>query len=1068
MRTTRIAGVAIAFALAAASANAAEPSEWERKLGTARALADQASYDDAEKALREAAADPAVADSQKPGLYKQLGESWAYLAIRAVRAQDGLERSARCLAESKAWNAKYLEHPSVKDAPELAAERFGVWIQDVWNLMAVAAAHVRRAVDPSLPEARRAEHRQEAARIYQGTIQDLELALPKKEREAAVLKAKKPSDPRDREKWQKESDRVGNEHLRLRICLCQACADFAMALQEAGEPEARWKPIAQEAATGYRQILLDFRGTASVNVPLSEALILLGDDAQALERLESVWREKETFRDKRAIPCKARALAGAILVRQGRYPEALAALAEMLVARTRRARAFDPKAVTASHVEAVLEQLDDADDPEQFDRQAVANALLLVGDAYAGLAANARESRKPAAEVKALFAKAYGIAQGVAEAEVAIDAKHIHAVEAWRQGAELPLSVLLLRKLAQVALREGRYGDAARLYTDVLNTEKADPDKERETWETVAKCYYANRDYYRAYTVFTSLARRFPEPKDQAWRAACSAVSALEQHHKLTGNASDAQLLARARLDAENLDPRGVSPASYLKRAAAHREAGEFDQALATLEKIAPASSSFLYACQEAALCHQAILERLPEADRNGPKGRQALRAMLADLEKRLGECRETLPKLKEDDRQAAAEALAVGLALAVEACREGRLNQPERIRELTADMTKAYPAIERTRLFPFLVYARMRAASALADASSGQRLDELIAALEEGWKTLQATKDSRYLAGACSLCAAACDKLARLLEAKAAKAADRAAKADLAKRAAAARDRSLDFYLTFLQDASDPPIATWRYVLQSLLARAHEPKSADYRTIAELGSQAIRRYKNLSKVVGGLGRLAVPLAEAPDEHQPAIDLLHVEAAVATAHCRLGNFRDAMPLLEEVSGTLEAIYQRRMAAYEKLKQQYERDPRRHPKPDMPGRGAVHLDARRWLARCILETGAQASYPAIRRACLEDLPLYTRDTAQYWDILYWLCETLRRLGLHEEVAKHVDRALFTSQGRMGDALVKDGKGTRRDFRELVARARQDVGQLGDDARKKRLLPLFDGLLKQLGN
>ena len=1035
MSRARIAAIALALAAAAAQAAAT----WERKVEFARQVGTRSDRAAAESVLDALAADPAIPASERPDLYLALADCWFDLIAGQAGGKDGLEGAIHCLGKARGLLARFLELPAVKDGRSPAERRVEAALRRALLAKHTAACHARLAGDTTLPAPQKQQHRQEAVRSYESAIRELDALAAQKE------------------------DRA--RRLRARLSCNEVRVELAMFLKDAGSPEAQWRPTLEAAAKDYRQMLFDFPNPGvdgQINVLLAEALLSLGNDREALERLAGVWRVRADFAGHKAVPCKARYLAASALFRQGKPREAIDALDEMLVFRTRGGRAYDPKAVTAEGVRAVLEDLDDGDSPAQFDRREVAKALLLAAEAHAALGEKAREGQRPKEETQALFTRAYHLALGVCQTQLPLDTRYVPLLERWRQAAGQPEDPALLRRRSERAAHEGRYGEAARDLTAALAADAPEPDLLRRGWEQVAAYYYRDGDHYSAAIACRSLARRFPRPEATAYAYVSRAYRILRERAERTEDPADEAVADECGRVAERLSPQGPGPL-HLKQALAERAAGRLDAAMSLLGVIGPASPVYPSALCEAAFTHGAVFEGLPGGERAGPRGQEALAAMAARFHDLLEHAEAALPKLPGDDgageRRRILDPLARCLAGVCEMHLKRGTQGAAGVIELAAEAERACPGIAELPAFPFVVYARLRAADLLLAGSTIQEHQRLAATLEQGWTALAKHPDFRGLAHACWLAANACDRLAARLDEAAKTAPDPAAKADLGKQAAAARDRGLACYVQLVQVAPDQPIGIYRRVLSQLLERPHEPKSADYRQIANLGPKAVELHKALRDAFGPLSRSGVPLGEAYNrqpEQRPAIDLLLAESALGIAHCRLGNWRDALPLLEEVHRVAEAVHQTRLAALA-----------RDGRQERVAREALHLAARRWLPRCYLELAASSKYEAARTILFEDLSLYARDKPEHWDTLYWLCETLRREGRHEDALKLVRLDALRTQGAMGTGVGGDGKGTRDDFRRLVVQLQRDVARLDDPARRSALLASAAEALRQLG-
>jgi len=1057
----RVQALCVVLAVVAGAAEGASAG-WERGLVFARHLARRGARDLAARALERAATDLPADGPQRAARYERLASAWAALAVSAAQTTDGLEDSRAWLSRSEDFLQKYLDHPAVKTRPDLAPERLGARVAVAWSAAAVAAAHARVAAAPGRAEGEPARLRAQAVRIYEGAIAGLREPVAEQGSEVARLFGERPADPEKRSAWRAPYDAARQAHVHAWLMLNHVRCDLARLRKQAGEAEAAWKPEAQLAASELVQILIDYNGLGGiirVNVPLAELREVLGADEEALERLADVWRARAQFAAARAIPCKARVLWARIRLRQGGHEEAAAAIGEMIAFRTRGAQRLDAKTVTAEGIEALLAGLDARDDPAQFDRTAVGGGLLVAAEAHAALGAAARQAGKPAAEVREHYARAARLGLGVVLAGVALEPRVPSLIETWRATARLTPSPQWLLKLGQDALREGRHDDAVRLFTDYLALDGAEPETVRRLWHTIAWCRGKQGRHYEAYTVFSALARWFPESRAAAYDSACFAAQALTRQVALTNRAFDRRLLEQAELDAEALSPGGRGW-KHIRTAVAEREAGQFTSALDRLATIAPASPFYAYALRETAVTRKAIYDGLPTAVKREAKGRRARGAMVAAFQGLLSHCRAALPELSGEGRKRGELLSLAGSALAelCDASLADKPPQPTHVLALTAALTDDYPGIDGTRLFPRLLHARVKAAERLTRREGGDDPEQHIATLEAAWQALRKSPDSPWLPSACPLAARAYSRLGDRLAARARPA-----------EATAARRRAGDLYVELLEAAPTQPIAVCRYALWHLLERAATPKTPDYAMAARLGLQALEDHKELRGSFPALRRLTIPLADARSKLtrlEGPIGLLSVQALTAAALCRLGRYPEALASLAEVEAIGEAVHRNRLARYAEEERVFKAGRSRRPRPRRPVREAFHRDARRWLARCILETQASTRYDAARAIHLDALLLYDRTQPEHWGHLYWLCETLRRQGRFEEIVKPLARAAWATEGRMGNGIVTDAKGSRTDFLALVRRLRPDVARLRDAARRQRLLPHIDALAAQL--
>jgi len=1050
MRHTRAGILATILAVGLA----AQAQSWQRNLTFARLLAARGYFDLSEEVIRRLLADKSIPENseQKAGLYRELGDHFAEMATQAARARGGLRNFVAYLDRAVNYLTKYANHPAIKRKKEAASEAFNVRIRTIWLRMTEAQAHELIWADPETPKAEKEAEKKKAIEIYKTCISQFETAVAQKRREQERLKKQAPSKAKERKEWEARYNRVRTDHLRVRLYLNKARVALAKFLKQSGAKPQEWKPILDQACQDYRKMLFDFTGAhglLQINLEYAEALVMRGPEGQkeAIERLEDVWHARESFRSRMVIPCRARFLAAEIKASQGRHEDALDDLDEMLKWRTNNA--WDPKRISAETVYGILQRVEPGD-PNAFDRNATGRAYLLMADCYAALGAKAAKARKPQKEVRRNFAIAYTIALAVTRAGVPMEPKYAKKMETWRAKARLPMSVEVLKNLAEDALRKRDYAKAARLYTRIVTQANLQPKEARSVWATVGKCYYAAGEYYRAYIVFSALSRWFPSPATTAYQNARYAVAAAQKQAEATKSEFDQRLVLRARRDAELLSAIGPGQAT-LEEAKNQREKGNFEAALKTLASIGKDSPAYPFALYETAITHKKRFEALPAAKRRLPAAKAILDAAITSFKNLAAYCRTAIPKARgpeaADQRQRLTDLLGAAIAILTDIYLEDYVAQPRQVITLTNDLETAYPSITKAYSYPLIIYNRMRAAYSLAHKATAEQLPPLLRILDGCWATIQGFKEFRYLANACKICAASYNLLASRLDEQAKKTTDPAAKASLAKRAAAARDRGLDFYIRLLELVPKQSIQTYRYVVYHLYHRRHDPKSADYRKIAELVPKAIELYEGQSGA--------------------ADDLVSLKATLGACLCRLGQYRDAIVLLEALDKPLEAAFQQRMANYQKQRALHDQYPDRYPMPKLPVRRGLHLEIRHWLARSYLLAMARSKYPIAATICAEDLRLYDRSKAEYWDLLYWLCESLRRQGKFEQVIRFVSRPVTATGGKMGDGIVEDQKGSSRDFRDLLLKLRDDINALSDTKRKNQLAPFVEQYLKQIG-
>ena len=1048
MRPARTALVALLLAVAT-DALASSPA-WQREFTFARLLAARRYYDYVDMVLARVLADKTTAEPDRAALYKDLGELCADIA-GDVRGRDAMQLFTKYVDQARKYYELYLDHPSVKNKASLASERFDVRMRVVWILMRLAQGCDRLYDDPETPKAEQDQYKKKIVDCYNEAIKGFEQGVTEKTAEETRWKAQRPQETEALKKWEQKYNIIRNDHVGARLYLNSARVELARFLKKADPKAAEWRGLLTQAIRDFKQMLLDFsgaRGIVQVNVPLAEAMVLLGpeNDQEAIERLDDVWKERQAFRDSKAIPCKAMFIKGSILFRQKKYSDCLNTLDEMLKARTDD---FDPNAISAENIKKVLDELPDGDSPQQYDKKAVGGALLLEAEAYAELGKQAEDARKPGKDVRQNYAIAYTLAVAVNEAGVPMDRKYTDLMERWRKKANLPMSLGVLVRLAEDAVRKRDWPKAARLYTEILAQSKLEPDKLRATWDLIGKCYYSGKEYYEAYTVFTALADWFPTPEQAASDWAAFAVLAAEKQAELTKSDFDKALIERAKRFREDHSPYGPGGRA-IQEAVDEREKENFARALAILQQIRPDHPAYPFALYQLALTYKALLDKMPEADQKRVDGQRALKTMLDAFQAVLDLHKKRMPELQGEEHDAERKRLidiaTAALTIYVDIHLRPPVSKPLKALELTDNLTQNYPGIGQAPTYGVLVFNRMHAAYVLVRDGDAAQGAKYLPVIEDCWKVLQAVPEFRYLDKACGMGADAYGRYSKKLEELQKTATDAAAKADLDKRIVAARDRGLEFYLELVQRAPRQTIRTYRYIIYQLETRPHEPKSADLRKILEIAPKAIELHEH--------------------DRRAADDVLQIKATLGIAYCKLDSYRSAIPVLEEIDGVLEAEFQKRVAQFEKLKAAHERDPNRVPKPKSPQRRAVHLEVRQWLALSYLEANQATKYKDAEKIYADHLRLYQREAPAYWENLYWLCETLRREGNHTDALGQIERASFSTGGTFGDKVVKGEKGTSKDFRDLTIRIRSDVERLPNSQKKADLLASCERILKQI--
>lgn len=1061
-RPARIAAMATAVVLASCAAHGGSVA-WKRHLDFARRLAKTHGYDDLAKVVvDQILADPTIKDDDKGALYQALGEYYLEL-VEGVRGKDALLRVTELLGKAREYFDKYIAHPAARKDP---VGLFNVRRRVIWISVNLARTHARMLDDPDVPKANHPKHIADATAAYKVAIKDFDALAAQKRDEEAKLKAVTPKEKEARAKWDERYNQVRTEHVGVRILLNSVRVELGKFLKANGAAVPEWKPLVEAAAKDLKQMLYDFtdaRGLKQINVYYAEAIVELGpeNDAEALERLKEVWEAKSEFADHKAVPCKAMHIIAGVLFRQKKYDEVIDTLDTMITART--GGGWDPKTqkidLVGARVTDILKNLDEGESPEQYDAKALSASFLLETDAYAALAKAAEDAKKPSKDVQRLYRMAYEIGVGVWDARMPMEPKYVKLIEFWRTKSGAPpslaaLNIQIADALHKAAKDKTEYLRAARLYTEQVARTKPDPEQLRKVWENIARCYYAGGDHYSSYTVFTALSRWLPEPQPQAYAYAQSAIQVMrnEQEAREKEKAGPAELnflkqvINAAYLNAEPLSPLGPGAAT-IGEARDLRKEKKFDDALKLLRGVQPESRAYPHALHEIALTYREMYLALPREEQKGAGGQKALKSALDAFQACIDYAKKRLPELagpdQADDRKRVLDAAVTSLTVYCDMLLENDSGRAAKVLEITTGLKATYPGIEATPNYGFLVYNRMRGAYNLATGADGPQAAQGMTILEETWKEIKTFPDFKYLANACRMGANAHNSLAKGLEERAKKTADPAAKAELEKQAEAERSRGLEFYLDLLDAAPLQTLNTYRYVLYQLDKRPREPKSADYRKIIELAPKA--------------------LSLSSKDEASAAELAQVRILLASAHCRLNNWRDAIPILEETDAPYEKEYQKRLKAYEAAKARYDAEPERHPQPKHPSRDLIQIQVREWLGRAYLETNAKSKLKDAQLFYADQVRMYPKpDHVKHWEGLYYLCEATRMIGDYEEVQKYLFRASLV----IGQNPVTTSKGTRQDFVALAAKLRKEIEALTDAARRKTLLPTMDLIDKNL--
>lgn len=1042
---------------------------WERKIDFAKRLTkDRGYWDLARLVIDQTLADPAIKGAERAQVDRAVGEYWLAV-IESARGKDALKLATECLAEARKHFSRYAADPSVKGPGQLEVRKRLAWLSV--NQARVLASMLDDA------EVAKTEHpklKAEAASAYKTAIKEFETLCNEKKAEADKVKGAAPKEKDAREKWERRYNEVRGEYVGVRILLNDTRLELGKFLKQTGADAKDWRPYVDSAAKDYKAMLYEFTGApglAQINVKYAEAIVELGpeNDNEALERLTEVWTNKSTFAEQKEIPCGAMHLKATILFRQKKYDEAIATLDEMIGART--GGGWEPGKLSLDLVGAkvtdILRNLDEGEVERQYSFRALARSFLLEADAYAARAKAAEDAKKPGKEVERLYGMAYEIAVGVWDAKMPMDPKYPRLIETWRVKGRRPVSLSALYLQIAEALDKGtrlrekdpegskaEYRRAARLYTEVIARTRQEPEQLRKIWWNVAKCYYAAADHYSAYHVFTAMSRWFPRPAPQAEDYALSAITAIK-----------AQLDLRVKEKAEKAEIdflNDVLRDSYLNyefvtgrpglatiaEGRDLRKEKDYRRALEVFNRVPVDSPVYAVARYEIAVTYRDMFVGLPKAEQKGAAGQQLLKNCLDAFQACLDVARKKLPELKAEEkaeeRKRLFDTAITCMTLYCETLLKDYVDQPAKVIALTAGLKEAFPGIEQAPNYAFIVYMRMHAAHAIAVRPDVAEATNALAVIEETWKTIRGFPDFKYLANACKMGGIAYNDLAKRLEAQAQKTADPAEKAELTKRVAALRSRSLDFYLDLLSIAPHQTLATYRYVLYQLDKRESEPKSADYRKIVEIAPKALAMFR--------------------EDEAPVDELAQIRILYATAQARLGQWRDAIPALEAVDAVYEPAFAERMKKYEADKKRYDENPEKYHPPKRPVRHTLQTQARELLGRAYLEIKAQSKAKEAIRIFVEQVNSNpSRQSPKYWEGMYYLIEACRMASDYQNAVAYLYRAVAAIE----ENPVKSGVGTRKDFADLAVGLAKDIEASTDVAAKRALQPTIQEILKKLG-
>ena len=1052
MRPTRVRLAVPLLAIVAAAASAATWS-WQRQVEFAKGLCTRQYYDLADLMVARLEADPSIIGIEKAYLYRELGDYYADLAETIVAEKRDLKGFIDYLNESRAYFLKYLDHTSIKKNPKYAGDRFDIRMRLSRLSLATADGYARFIDDKAAAKPDKEKYKKQAVAIFKSAIAEFQRAVAEKAKEVARLKGiTPPSDSDLRKKWRQKYRAAREELFRVRLERSIACVRFAKFLKQVKAPAKEITGQLDAAEKDYRQLLLDYSGTpgaTQANFELACCLLEKGvtHDKEVLERLGEVWEKRDGYRRYKRMPCEAAELMAMVLMRQKKAKEAIPVLDGILGFASDGA--WNPE---RKSVGAVVETLEAAPESDrvQFDQRACSRVFMTQAEAYAAQGAAAEKAKMPRKQIRELYGGAYDIALGVLQVRRFVDPKFAPLIETWRVKASRKKEPAVLWQEYLGAINKKKYADAAHLMSEIasqqalLSREALAPDKKREMWFTVGQCYYAGGHNYEAAIAFMAAGRWFPEPANKAHDAANAAVAAANAQFKQTKSPHDERFLRSMQEMAEDLNPYGKGGIYILQGTNARKE-GKFTRAIELFNKVRPDQPAYPHALYNIGITYKAMFGKLSDDDKKGSSGKRTVAQMKSFFDKLFEYHKTRVPQLKSQGDDTAVErvvgVVAAAMAMYTDFHLRAPYKDPDKVLELTAGLEQRFPGIAKTAGFPVIIFSRMRAAYSLIAPSDVQRCRTLLGTIEEAWKTLGGYADFRYLDKAAGMGAMANISVAKKYEEVAKAAKDEAEKRTLLSRAEKLRDRALDFYLQLVAAAPNQTLRTYRYILHSLRAREHTPKSEDWHKIVELAPKVIEAFEG--------------------DRRAAKDLLFIKATLGTAYHGLEKWREAAPLLEEVDDALEKPYQDQLTRYKEAKRKWEEDPKRNPRPGHPPRrDATHPEIKETLAFCYLRGAVRTKY---RRAMLTYVALtrlYARKPAKYWIVFYNLCETYRRLGEYEEAVKQIDRAYLRSAGTMHSESSK----TR--FRDLMSRLKKSVGRLEDAKRRDALEPYIAQLLDKL--
>ena len=1012
---------------------------WERKLEFARALATRQYHDIGNLVIARLDADKTIIGIERAFLSQRTGEYYAD-AAGELAAQHKLQGFLDCLDQARTRHRRYLDYPAIQTGPRYAAERFETRMTLCRLTLAMAEGVARLRDDKRTPDADRPKLTQRATKLHQSAIADFDRAVADKSSHVERIRRIEPKgDEALRREWRRQLRGVREEFFRVRLERNMARVRFATFLKKAKAPTKDWQAQLDAAENDYRKLLLEFSGTpgaTQANLELARCLLEKGPkhDGEAIERLTEVWRKRGDFPRYSRIPCEAAELKAAILLRQKKPAEAIAAIDALLAVASDGA--WDPEQRTAGLVAALVGELPE-EDREQFSRRAGVRVLLLQAEAFALQGAQARQAGRPRAEIRRAFGAACDIATGVLRAQRFVAPRYTPLINGWlKEAGQLAPPELLWQRYVG-ALDRGDYREAAHLLQQIaaqqttLPRERLSPADKRELWFSMGRCYHAAGMGREAAYAFLAAARWFPDVTAPGSNPVSAAVGAAAAQHQRTHSNLDKRFLEWVQEQAELLVPgTGAAP---VRKGIRLRRNGRLRQAIEAFQQVKPDQEAHPHALYHTAVTWKLTFAGLSPADQKGAEGRQVLQQMEQAFAALYGFCKARYPELQRkgdnDACRGLIEAVSAALAMHTDFYTRKPCNDPDRVLKLTSDLAKRFPGIEKSSAFALILFNRMRAACALAPESPMGRVEELLIAIEEGWRTIQADGGFPHRDKAAAIGAHAHLAVAGRLEKK-----------DTA-RAQRHRDRGLDFYLQLIDVAPDQPVETYHYILLRLKTRPHKPKSEDYRAIVAIAPAAIERFKG--------------------KPNAARALLDIRIALGVAFHGLGKHREAIRVLEGIDDQLEGPYRQRLREYRRQLDEWQRQQQRRQRPEgPPGRDPGHAEVKENLAFCYIASSRRDRYERALEAYVFLCRVYDRKPDKYAVIVYSLCETLHRLGRYEDAARRIDRVLYRPAAFYG------GRAGRARLRRLVARMKTATAKLSDPRRRTELEPFLDELLARL--